>query len=47
MCCCNDKKQACQRPKNLKGKAENCTPHQIRKCHGEAKKHPCATGKAK
>jgi len=47
MCCCNDKKQGCQSPKNLKGRAEDCTPQQVRKCHGDAQEHPCTTRKAK
>ncbi len=34
-------KAKCQRPKELKGKAEECSREQIRKCHGNAKKHPC------
>jgi hypothetical protein len=32
----------CETPKELKGKPGECTPEQIRKCHGDAKKHPCA-----
>ena len=31
----------CQKPENLKGKPQECTPEQIRKCHGETKDHPC------
>ena len=30
-----------QQPDRLKGKPEECTPEQIRKCHGDVKKHPC------
>ena len=41
MCCCNDKKEDCQKPENLKGKPEECSPEQIRKCHGDVKEHPC------
>ena len=41
MCCSNEKKEECQKPENLKDKPENCTPEQIRKCHGEQKEHPC------
>ena len=41
MCCCNDKKEGCQKPEKLKGKPEDCTPAQVRKCHGDVKKHPC------
>ena len=31
----------CQKPENLKIKPEECTPEQIKKCHGEVKGHPC------
>lgn len=31
----------CQQPNKLKDKPENCTPEQIRKCHGDTKEHPC------
>jgi len=41
--CCNDKK-GCQKPENLKGKPDECSPEQIRKCHG-GKAHPCTKGK--
>lgn len=34
-------KSKCQCPKELKGKPEECSPAQIRKCHGTTKKHPC------
>jgi len=34
-------KQTCQKPKELRGKPSECSPEQIRKCHGDAKKHPC------
>jgi ArsR family transcriptional regulator len=36
MCQC-----CCERPEKLKGKPEECTPEQIRECHGDEKKHPC------
>ena len=35
MCDCK-----CHRPEKLKGKPEECTPKQIRECHGD-KEHPC------
>jgi len=35
---CND---CCQQPHKLKGKPEECTPEQIKACHGDAKDHPC------
>jgi len=31
----------CERPEKLKGKPEECTPEQIKECHGDEKKHPC------
>ena len=35
MCDCK-----CQYPEKLKGKPEECTPEQIKECHGD-KEHPC------
>jgi hypothetical protein len=37
---CGEQKQ-CQKPENLKGKPEDCTPEQIKKCHGDVAEHPC------
>lgn len=31
----------CERSDKVKGKPENCTPEQIRECHGDVKGHPC------
>lgn len=31
----------CQKPEKLKDKPENCTPEQIKQCHGETGEHPC------
>jgi hypothetical protein len=39
-----DNRCECQNPEWLKGKVEECTPAQIRECHGDAKVHPCAVG---
>ena len=33
----------CQNPKKLKGRAGECSPEQVKECHGDVKKHPCAT----
>lgn len=33
--------QNCQQPIKLKDKPENCSPEQIRECHGDAEEHPC------
>jgi len=41
-------KKGCRKPENLTGKPEDCSPEQIRKCHGSVKTHPCIkTGKKK
>ncbi|MGD2150188.1 MAG: metalloregulator ArsR/SmtB family transcription factor [Desulfobacterales bacterium] len=31
----------CQHPDKIKDKPENCSPEQIRECHGDTKEHPC------
>jgi hypothetical protein len=31
----------CQNPVELKERPEDCTPEQIRKCHGDEAQHPC------
>lgn len=41
---CNEK-TCCQKPDQLKKKPQDCTPEQIKKCHGDVKKHPCAPKK--
>jgi hypothetical protein len=42
MCCGKTK---CERPKDLKGKPEECAREQVKKCHGSDKNHPCVTKK--
>ena len=37
MCC----GPCCEQPDKLKGKPQECTPAQIKECHGDDKKHPC------
>ena len=41
MCGSDEKSKGCQRPEKLKGKPEDCSPEQIRECHGDAEEHPC------
>ena len=41
-----EKSNCCQKPEQLKHKPHECTPEQIKKCHGNAKKHPCTSEKA-
>jgi len=40
MCDCK-----CEYPEKLKGKPEECTPEQIKECHGD-KEHPCEDEKS-
>ena len=40
--CCND---CCQQPDKLKGAPQECTPEQIKECHGDTKEHPCEDAK--
>jgi len=39
--CCAAEKSGCQRPAELKGKPDECTPKQIKECHGATGDHPC------
>ena len=41
-----DKSCCCQKPENLVGKPGECTPEQIRKCHGDSGEHPCDCGES-
>jgi len=36
MCDCK-----CQYPEKLKAKPEECSPEQIKECHGDSEEHPC------
>ncbi|MDM8552574.1 hypothetical protein QUF72_20985 [Desulfobacterales bacterium HSG2] len=45
MCC--EEKSKCWFPDKLKGKPKECSPDQIRECHGEEGKHPCSVPKKK
>jgi hypothetical protein len=41
-----EKKKCCEKPEELKGRdPEKCSPEQIKKCHGDVNRHPCAPGK--
>jgi len=42
MCCKeSSKKNRCQNPDRLKGSPVECSPEQVRECHGEVREHPC------
>ncbi len=47
MCCRNQEKQECLKPKHLKGKPVECSREKIKKCHGNVKMHPCANGRSR
>jgi hypothetical protein len=37
-----EKNEICQHPENLKSKPGECTPEQMRECHGPTvEEHPC------
>lgn len=40
MCGC---KKECRNPEKLTGKPEDCSPEQIKECHGEVAEHPCVS----
>ena len=40
MCAAEDE-EICAHPEKLKGKPGECTPEQIRECHGKEIEHPC------
>lgn len=39
--CNREDKKICQYPEKLKGKPEECTPEQVKECHGDVAEHPC------
>ena len=38
---CKDNDSCCEQPEKCEGKPEECSPEQIRECHGDADCHPC------
>ncbi len=45
MCGCRTTKQGCQKPEKLEGKPGECSPEQVKRCHGDVSEHPCAPKK--
>ncbi len=43
--CKAERTKGCEHPERLKGKPEECSPEQIKECHGEVVEHPCAKEK--
>jgi hypothetical protein len=40
-------KENCEHPEKLKSKPGECTPEQIKECHGDTKNHPCEEKRGK
>lgn len=38
---CKEKDCCCQNPDELETTPQECTPEQIKKCHGDEEEHPC------
>ena len=36
-----EEQTGCQKPEELKGDPKECSPEQVRKCHGDVQEHPC------
>ena len=43
--CKAESEKVCEHPEKLKGKPGECSPEQIRECHGEDAEHPCDEAK--
>ena len=43
--CKEERKKECAHPEKLKGKPGECSPEQIKECHGETMEHPCVEAK--
>jgi hypothetical protein len=45
MCCEENRREShcCEKPDRLRDRPQECTPEQIRECHGEVKEHPCTS----
>jgi hypothetical protein len=43
--CKSKSRKACEHPERLKGRPEECSPEQIKECHGEVVEHLCVKEK--
>jgi len=43
--CKSESTKGCEHPEKLKGKPGECSPEQIKECHGEVVEHPCVKKK--
>ena len=39
--CKSKNRKGCEHPERLKGKPGECSPEQIKECHGDVEEHPC------
>jgi len=39
--CKSESTKECRHPERLKGKPGECSPEQIKECHGDVKQHSC------
>jgi hypothetical protein len=39
--CKAESRKGCEHPQKLKGQPEECSPEQIRECHGDVEEHLC------
>jgi hypothetical protein len=43
--CESQSQKGCEHPEKLKDRPGQCSPEQIKECHGDVKKHPCVKEK--
>ena len=43
--CKSKSRKGCEHPEKLKSKPGECSPEQIKECHGDVEEHPCVKGK--
>jgi hypothetical protein len=43
--CQSKSEKGCEHPEKLKSKPGQCSPEQIKECHGNVKEHPCVKDK--
>jgi len=41
----SESKKGCEHPEKLMGKPGECSPEQIKECHGKVVEHPCVRKK--
>jgi hypothetical protein len=41
----SERNEGCEHPEKLQGKPGECSPEQIKECHGQVAEHPCVRKK--